>query len=221
MIKQWCQELSCFSEAVWIAYAKSREPLSRLVSLEDYSSHFHAAQKCGMDLADQIRQQWGDIGSQELAEKLGVHVQRLAMPDGNGMLTFACFHEPDQIEVFTDNACATQTLIQQSGGATYLDDVDICDMLLCHELFHAMQQRKPELYVNQKQLHWKMGPFRRSAKLLSLEEVAAMAFAQRLLGMRHTPYLYDVLMLLPQATEQAKQLYENLLRINEEVAPCG
>lgn len=221
MIKQWCQELSCFSEKVWISYAKSREPLSGRLSLEDYSSHFHAARKCGMDLADQIRREWGDICCQELAEKLGVRVERLPMPDGNGMLTFACYYEPDRIELFTDNAEATETLIRESGGIEYLDDVDICDMLLAHELFHVLQEKHPELYVHRKLIRlWKIGPFIRESKLLSLEEVAAMAFAQRLLNMRHNPYLYDVLMLLPQATEQAKQLYEKLQSLNEEDTPC-
>ena len=115
MVKLWCQELSCFPEEVWISYAKAREPLSRLVSLEDYTSHFHAAHQCGMDLAHQVRRQWGDISCQELAEKLGVRVERLPMPDGSGMLTFACYHEPDLIQVFTDNAAATELLIRESG----------------------------------------------------------------------------------------------------------
>lgn len=222
MIKQWCQELSCFPETVWISYAKSREPLSGRLSLEDYASHFHAARKCGMDLADQIRREWGDICCQELAEKLGVRVERLPMPDGNGMLTFACFYEPDRIELFTDNAEATETLIRESGGIEFLDDVDICDMLLAHELFHALQDRYPDLYVHRKLVRlWKIGPFIRDSKLLSLEEVAAMAFAQRLLNMRNMPYLYDVLMLLPQATGEARKLYEKLQSISEEVAPCG
>ena len=222
MIKQWCQELSCFPETVWISYAKSREPLSGRLSLEDYASHFHAARKCGMDLADQIRREWGDICCQELAEKLGVRVERLPMPDGNGMLTFACFYEPDRIELFTDNAEATETLIRESGGIEFLDDVDICDMLLAHELFHALQDRYPDLYVHRKLVRLrKIGPFIRDSKLLSLEEVAAMAFAQRLLNMRNMPYLYDILMLLPQATGEARKLYEKLQSINEEVTPCG
>lgn len=221
MIKQWCQELSWFPETVWISYAKSREPLSGRLSLEDYAPHFHAARKCGMDLADQIRREWGDISCQELAEKLGVRVERLPMPDGNGMLTFACFYEPDRIELFTDNAEATEKLIRESGGIEFLDEVDICDMLLAHELFHALQDRYPDLYVHRKLVQlWKIGPFIRDSKLLSLEEVAAMGFAQRLLNMRNMPYLYDVLMLLPQATGEAKKLYEKLQCINEEVTPC-
>lgn len=222
MIKSWCQELSCFPESVWVSYAKSRDPLTRRVSLEAYTSYYHAAHQCGMDLAHQMRQQWGDISCQELAEKLGVRVERLPMPDGDGMLTFACYQEPDLIQVFTDNAVATETLIRESGGSEFLGDVDICEMLLAHELFHALQERDPSLYVNQKHVRlWKIGPFKRDSRLLSLEEVAAMAFAKEMLRMSANPYLYDVLMLLPQATAQAKQLYERLLLLNEEESSRG
>lgn len=222
MIKHWCQELSCFPEEVWISYAKAREPLQRLVSLEEYTSHFHAARKCGMDLAHLSRREWGDISCQSLAEKLGVRVQRLPMPDGTGMLTFAMFHEPDLIQVFTDNAAATELLIRESGGTEFLGEVDICEMLLAHELFHVLQLKYPDLYVNRKHIRlWKIGPFERYSALLSLEEIAAMAFAQEMLGLSYTPYVYDVLMLLPQATMEARKLYDRLQEINEEVSPRG
>jgi len=222
MIKSWCQELSCFPEEVWISYAKAREPLTRLVSLEEYTSHFHAARKCGMDLAHLARRKWGTISCQEMADQLGVRVQRLPMPEGEGMLTFAMFHEPDLIQVFTDNAAATELLIRESGGTEYLGEVDICEMLLAHELFHVMQLTHPDLYVNQKHIRlWKIGPFERHSALLSLEEVAAMAFAEELLGLDYTPYVYDVLMLLPQATMEGRKLYDRLQQIKEEVSPHG
>ena len=222
MIKSWCQELSCFPEEVWISYAKAREPLTRLVSLEEYTSHFHAARKCGMDLAHLARRQWDGLSCEEMAQQLGVCVQRLPMPEGEGMLTFAMFHEPDLIQVFTDNAEATELLLRESGGTEFLGEVDICEMLLAHELFHAMQLQHPELYVNKKHIRlWKIGPFERYSALLSLEEIAAMAFAETLLGLDHTPYVYDVLMLLPQATMEARKLYDRLQQIKEEVSPRG
>lgn len=222
MLKYWCQELSCFPEEVWISYAKAREPLTRLVSLEDYTSHFHAARKCGMDLAHLARRRWDGLSCEEMAQQLGVRVQRLPMPEGEGMLTFAMFHEPDLIQVFTDNAEATELLLRESGGTEFLGEVDICEMLLAHELFHAMQLQHPELYVNKKHIRlWKIGPFERYSALLSLEEIAAMAFAETLLGLDHTPYMYDVLMLLPQATMEARKLYDRLQQIKEEVSPRG
>ena len=175
-----------------------------------------------MDLAHLARREWGAVSCQEMADQRGVRVQRLPMPDGSGMLTFAMFHEPDLIQIFTDNAEATELLIRESGGAEYLGEVDICEMLLAHELIHAMQMKYPDLYVNKKHIRlWKIGPFERYSALLSLEEIAAMAFAQTLLGLDYTPYVYDVLMLLPQATMEGRKLYDRLQQIKEEVSPRG
>ena len=221
IIKDWCQELSCLPKSVWAAYAKSREPLTGRLTREEYENFFHAADLCGMELAQKTRRQWGDVSCGELAEKLGVRVERLPMPDGDGLLTFAIFEEPDLIRVYTDNADATRSLIETSGGNEFIGDVDICEMLLAHELFHVLQLKEPELYVNKKHIRlWKLGPWIRESRLPSLEEVAAMAFARELLQMPTTPYLYDVLMLLPQATEQAEKLYHNLQLWKEEVSPC-
>ena len=48
-----------------------------------------------------------------------------------------------------------------------------------------------------------------------------MEFAQTLLGLDYTPYVYDVLMLLPQATMEGRKLYDRLQQIKEEVSPHG
>ena len=110
MIADWCRELAGFPESVWIAYAHSREPLRRLVTSEDYANHFHASSFCGVEMARQVRGDWGDISCRELAEKLNVTLEWPAMPEGNGLVTFACYFEPDRIQVYTDNAAATRSL---------------------------------------------------------------------------------------------------------------
>lgn len=133
------------------------------------------------------------------------------------MLTFACYYEPDRIQVYTDNAAATRSLIQESGGVEFLGDVDIGEMLLAHELCHVLQHRQPELYTNRKHIRLqKIGPWERRSRLVSLEEVAAMAFAREMLCLSHSPYVYDVLMLLPQATPEAQRLFTQLRQFAEE-----
>ncbi len=217
MIADWCRELAAFPESVWIAYAYAREPLRRLVTPEEYADHFHAADRCGVETARQVREKWGDISCGELADKLNVKLEWPAMPEGNGMVTFACYFEPDRIQVYTDNATATRSLIRESGGVEFLGDVDIGEMLLAHELCHVLQHQQPELYTNQKHIRlWKLGPWERRSRLVSLEEVAAMAFAREMLGLANSPYVYDVLMLLPQATPEAQRLFTQLRQFSEE-----
>ena len=48
------------------------------------------------------------------------------------------------------------------------------------------------------------------------DPAAAMAFAREMLRLSHSPYVYDVLMLLPQATPEAQRLFTQLRQFAEE-----
>lgn len=218
MLSSWCDDLAGLPEEVWMAYAHGREPLRGKVPLADYADYYRKAAACGEAQAERLRREMGDASCREIAGRLGVTVEELPMPESRGLATFACFYEPDRIELYTDNAEATRSLLLAAGIAQRMGDTDIGDMLLAHELFHVVQQRDPELYVNQNHiLLWRLGRLRRESRLVSLEEVAAMAFAKRLLDMTVSPYLYDVWMLLPTVPEQARELYGRLMELSEEV----
>ncbi len=218
ILSSWCDDLTGLPEEVWIAYAHSREPLRGKLSREAYADFYREAERCGQEQAARLRRGREDVSCRELAGELGVRVEELPMPETKGLATFACFYEPDRIELYTDNAEATRSLLQSAGIDRRLGDTDIGEMLLAHELFHVIQRREPALYVNQPHLLlWRLGKLRRESRLVSLEEVAAMAFARSLLDMTVSPYLYDVWMLLPCAPEQAQALYRQLMRLYEEV----
>ena len=92
----------------------------------------------------------------------------------------------------------------------------MCDVLLAHELYHVLQYRHPEFYTMQQHiLLWRLLGHEKRSRLVSLEEVAAMAFAGSLTGIHYTPYVYDVLLMLPHYPEQAKEIYRGLLAIRD------
>lgn len=212
-----CRDLAALPEWVWAAYALSREPLRGKLTLETYLPYFDRAAECGNGEADRVRKEYGDISCRELAEKWSVKVRDLPMPPGGGIVTFASYHEDGVADIYRDNAEAAMDLLRTAGLTELLGDVDICEMLLAHELFHCLQDRNPELYVNQPHLRlWKLFGYERRSRLFSLEEAASMAFARRMLGMRYSPYLYDVVMLLPRFPEQARTLYQRIMTLQEE-----
>ncbi|MBU9726006.1 hypothetical protein [Diplocloster modestus] len=218
MISGWCSELLSLGEKVWSAYAMSREPLQNKLSDQAYHKYFIKASACGREQAEKLCEKWESRDSRVLSQKLGVTVRNLPMPKGPGIITFACYYEPDCIEIYNDNARDVQSLIKAAGLGRQLGDVDIYSLLLAHELFHVLQKQDETLYVNLKHIQlWKLGALHRESRLVSLEEVAAMAFAGQLLGIHFWPYIYDVLMLLPRAPEQAQKLYQYLMRLKEEV----
>lgn len=216
MLRDWCSELVQMPESVWIRYAMSREPLARKLSLQEYADFCAQARDCGIYEAIQLKYKYPNLTLMQLADKLGVRVELREQME-TGLPVFACFEEPDLVWIAVENAQAVQDLIETSQSGEILKHPDIINMLLAHELFHVIQMQKPELFVNQPVIQlWKKGPFHRSSRLPSLEEYAAMAFARELTDMETHPYLYDVLMLLPRFTPQAKQLYEKLQEFWQE-----
>ena len=220
MLPAWGADLQALAEEVWSAYALSREPLRGRLDREGYRPYYDRATACGREEASRLAHAHPGASVRDMAAALGVTVEKVPMPQGGGIVTFACYYEPDRIELCADNAQEVQGLLQAAGLEERLGRVDVLDMLLAHELFHVVQQWEPDLYVNQKHTWVGDGGGRREgSRPVSWEEVAAMACARGLLGMEVTPYVYDVWMLLARAPERAQALYRQLMELREEV--CG
>ncbi|MCD8197146.1 MAG: hypothetical protein LUE24_08330 [Lachnospiraceae bacterium] len=218
MLKEWCDDLLSLGDDVWGAYAYAKEPLRGRLSREDYQEFYRKAAACGREEAQKLMERYGSGDCEKLAAGLGITIERLPMPSGMGLITFACYYEPDRIELYEDNAREVQSLLEAAELNDRLGNTSVEDMLLAHELFHVVQSREKTLYINEKHIRlWKLGPILRDSRLVSLEEVAAMEFARTLLNMDYSPYVYDVLMLLPRDPEQAQRLYQKLMRLKEEL----
>lgn len=218
ILEAMCRDLAQLPERVWAAYALSREPLRGKFTPDSYLPYYDRAKQCGYDRAEAVLAAEGTASGQELAQRWGVEIRQKPMPYGGGIVTFACYYEDSHIELFRDNAEATMDLLETAGLSELFGHTDIVQMLLAHELFHFLQGKEPTLYVNQARIVlWKLLGYERRSRILSLEEVASMAFAQRLLGMNVNPYVFDVLMLLPRFPEQAGELYRTIMTLQEEV----
>ena len=91
-------------------------------------------------------------------------------------------------------------------------------VFVAHELFHHLEGLDPAraLARRQRVATWTVGPLRLTTSLASLAEIAAGAFAQSLLGLRHHPKLLDVVALFDGDPVAAERLVGRLLE-----APSG
>lgn len=217
ILEAMCRDLAELPESLWAAYALSREPLRGKFTRKSYAPYFEAAVRCGEEQAEKLLSEGNFHSCRDLAERWGVEIREEPMPYGGGIITFACYFEDSHITLYRDNAEETMDLLRSAGLSDLFGDADIPEMLLAHELFHCLQSREPELYVNREKITlWRIFSYERRSCILSLEEVASMAFARRLLGMKLNPYCFDVLMLLPRFPEQGARLYNTLMTLREE-----
>lgn len=217
-VLRWCEEMLSLPENVWIEYVRRREPLRGRVDFDAYKGFWCKACEEGKEQAGLLFKEHGTANVAELAEKLCVSVQKKPLPDAtSGRATYASFTEPDLIEIYQDNADALNSLIDAAEAKTLLGNIDVADVLLAHELYHVVQYRNTELFSMQKHIRlWKIFGIENNSRLVSLEEVSAMAFAGALTNISYTPYVFDVLLMLPSYPEKAKNIYRSIFEIFDE-----
>lgn len=102
------------------------------------------------------------------------------------------------------------------------EKLNITSLLLAHELFHYVEEtRKKEIFTRTHQIRlWSLGPLHNDSGIMILGEIAAMAFAQKLVGIPYAPYVMDVFLVYGYSPEEASGLYEEMMQFAGR-EPCA
>ena len=212
MIRPMIADLVRLDDALWDSYAMCREPLIGKITPEQKEEFLRGAHLCGEKLADGISSEAPGTRPEAYAESCGVTVEHAEEAEDGAM--FACFTEPDRITVYQKTIESAQSLIAEQGLEDILGDIRVEDVLLAHELYHYLEYARPGVYTGRKLLRlWKIGKFQNWSKVVSLQEIGAMAFTRRLLGLPYSPYVFDVLLLYTRNKRMSKELYEGIVRL--------
>ena len=209
-------EFTAATEEDWGKYAFSREPLEGRFSNEQKMQYTHKANDCGREWAEKIARQYGTRNPRELAEKLGMKVKTPKVPVGGGLVLFAQFVEPDEITIFTD--CVDKaSKLEEECGCDLLRRENLTNTLLAHELFHAVEERHvKEIYTRTERVELWRKPFSNKSKISCLSEIAAMAFAGKLLDLKVSPYMLDVLLVYSYDKNAAWGLYDEIMNMTKK-----
>lgn len=218
MINDMLQNLVVLDDSVWDSYALRREPLIGKLTDEQKTAFPANAHTCGKKLAEEVLRLSPTVQPEAYAKKLGVIVEHNQEEGGDTSL-FACFTEPDHITVFQRTVDAAEKLVEEHRLSEIIGNISFEDVLIAHEIYHYFEFSRPDLYTSQKLLClWKVGKLQNRAKLISMQEIGAMAFAQHLLRLPYSPYIFDVLLLYSQNKRMAKELYESIMQHAKERA---
>ena len=210
------EKLGALTEEDWGKYAFSREPLEGRFSNEQKMQYTHKANDCGREWAEKIARQYGTRNPGELAEKLGMKVKIPKVPVGGGLVLFAQFVEPDEITIFTD--CVDKaSRLEEECGCDLLRRENLTNTLLAHELFHAVEeQHVKEIYTRTERVELWRKPFSNKSTISCLSEIAAMAFAGKLLDLKVSPYMLDVLLVYSYDKNAAWGLYDEIMNMTKK-----
>lgn len=223
-IKEMLKELVALTEEEWGGYAFYHELLERKFSSEQKREYTRKANACGKEEAEKILQEYPGKRIQEISEALGFTVKTPKIPTGGGHVIFAQYVEPKEITIFMDCVEKAKELIDKEELSGFLPNFNLQEVLMAHELFHGIEYRKKkEIYTQTEKIELWRRPFSNKSKILCLSEMAAMAFAKTMTGIKCSPYVLDVLLMYSYNQEAAVALYEEILEaagIREREEEC-
>lgn len=216
-IRQMITELVKLSDEQWGSYAFCHEPLERKFTAEQKKEYTRRAIACGEregELFESIR---GVQTVEDAAIRQGLKIQTPDVPSGGGHVLFAQYVEPDEITVFMDCVKKAEKLIEEENLQSELAGVRIYDLLLAHELFHYIEHQKEDaIYTQTEKIELWRKPFSNRSRIICLSEIAAMAFAKKVVRLPYSPYVMDVLLMYSYNEEAAAALYEEIMEVCKE-----
>lgn len=208
-------DLCRLPDEAWAKYAFSREPLNGKFTDEQRVELAAKASECGRAMAERLAAEYGSRDPVRLARRMGLMVDYPQVPQNASRVLFAEFKEPNQIFIYMDGVEKGNILMKEPGVRRALGaQFDISSLLLGHELFHKVELLYPkELWSSTYKIRlWKLGPLHNDSTIITLGEIAAMAFTQTLCGIRWSPYVMDSFLVYGYSPEAASALYEEMMR---------
>lgn len=218
MINEKIDFLVNMSDQDWGEYAFSRDPINTKIKPEARQKLIENANLCGREQALKIKETYANCSVKEIAVKLKLDI---VYEDTNGTdeyVMFACYNSPNKVTLFMGNVTLVEKFIKEEQLEEKLDNVDIENMLLSHEIFHHLEEKEKDIYTKKETITlWKIGKFQYKSKLLALGEIAAMAFAKELLNLSYNPYVFDTLMLYPHDKVKTDKLFDEIKKFKGEI----
>lgn len=219
-IKRYIENLIELSDRDFGKYLVNADPIRGKIKGNTREEIIEKSLRCGYEEADKIlsrvEKTRGTIDISLLAKRLGITVKTMKAQNAMDYICFGTYEEPGIITLYEDNIKLGEILISKY-QLTGLQGVDLMDIILAHEIFHYIEARTPELYVNTYRLKlWKLGPYTHKSGLICVGEIAGMAFVRRLLSLRFCPNILDILLVYPHDTKLAEVIYNQMIEGAEE-----
>jgi hypothetical protein len=211
MIKDLIGELRTVDKNTWGLYTFKRDPLHAKVSDEEKTEMIEKANECGRQEAIVLKEKYGIKSCRQYAKSLGITISDIEEKNSEDYILFAKFNAPNQVSINADNVKKAVEIVKEENISFLIDEVNIEDVLIAHEMFHFIEGNNKEIYTKNVKIRlWKLGPIKYDSGLVSLGEIAAMAFAKELLNLTYYPNLFDILLLYPHDEKKAKMLYDEV-----------
>ena len=205
--------LSALTWQQWGLYAFRRDPLRSKIPMDRRIQLTDLAVRCGEMEAAEMASAFGPLSPEEYCEKMNLTVCSVPKANDGGYVLFAQYQPSGKITIFSHCLDRAAETLARHNCTPITDTLQIYNLLLAHELFHAVEEKKGDaLAIRSHDAKVQTGAlFPRFSQVRCISEIASMAFAAKLCAAPYSPYLLDVFLTYGYSPEAASHLYEGIM----------
>jgi hypothetical protein len=209
---------TCFdaaNPAVLGLHMIERDPVAPRLPPDAQRQLVSAALDDGASIGNLLRERYPGRAPGDIASELGVSVRETdEQPWAGPFLRHADYRSrPPEIRLFRASLGTLDRFLAQSGLGGLMGIACARPVFIGHELYHHVEAFREALPLARRHAvtRGRFGPWRLSAPIAILSEIAAGACAQAILALRHHPALLDLVVLWYVAPAIAKSRAARLL----------
>lgn len=213
--KEKLQQLFRVDDEVFYLYATYEDPISGKISDDDREEIIRESPKVGHDLASELVQKSPDKSVVDFIQENDIE---LVIEEKAGMtkyVYFGTYESEGPITLYKGNLLKSQRLLEEE-DVSWLTVDKVSEIVLAHELFHYYEDVYPDMYTNTKKIDlWSLGPYTHTSNLICPSEIAAMAFAKKLLGLDFNSSAINYVLYSSIDAKAGEAFYKKIIELEE------
>lgn len=167
--------------------------------------------ECGKNTAIEYK----DETAEDLLKKFNINILIDDENDGGNLLGY--FKYPNKIVIHNLNIFRIHKKLAKNGITLSCDKIK--EVVIAHELFHYLENAKPEKFFTQteKITTFKFLKHEFKSKIIALSEIAAMAFAKEFANLSFSPYVLDYVLLSCIDKEKAYDMALTVFELDGDI----
>jgi len=216
-IKANFAKLKTVSDMAWGQYAFSRDVVNNKIDDAQRREFIRRSYDCGAEEARRIKEEYGDLGPEMIAENMGMKLIEKTGGDTKERFMFGQFNMPNKISLYVDNIRKTEHMMFDREIDRSLDGVRLRDVIISHELFHSIELTDKTLYTSSVKIPlWRFLGYTHKSGIYALGEIAAMSFARELMDLTLNPFIFDVVLIYMKNDDRGNAATKKILAFDHK-----
>lgn len=213
--KEIIQKLKGLDDSYWADYILRKDLIYKKIDCSTKEKIKKESVDCGNKIADEFIYKYGSLGTSEYINELGLNVIDEYKETDKDYLYISIYnsaHKTVRISKYTTDKI--EDYMDKNDLNRLIDKKKIIEVAVMHEIFHHIEEMHPDIYTRQKNAEIDfLKMIRYKVKVIAASEIAAVFFSKKMIGLKYSPCIYEVILLLLQHEDCTQKIIDDILKV--------